>query len=288
MNDSYCVYRHTSPSGKVYIGITSVKPNERWRGGHGYTHAKQYKFANAIKKYGWSNFNHEVLLEGRSREEACYAEKYLIRWYKIQNKSYNILDGGDIGGSLVGKDHPMYGRHETNPMYGIRGGDNPNSIKVYQYSRNGEFIKAWDSIIEAAELFDNKKSAATGISSCCKYRTPTCKGYIWRYFYQDKLEEKAPPHTKQLYQYDVEGNLVRSYNQINEIQKIYDIPKNYLGKISMCCNNKSISAFGYFWSTIKHDRYPVEKIRSQVITKMKKANIRLKEKQINKSAAKKG
>lgn len=26
----YCVYKHTSPNGKVYIGITKKKPNDRW------------------------------------------------------------------------------------------------------------------------------------------------------------------------------------------------------------------------------------------------------------------
>ena len=26
----FCVYKHTTPSGKVYIGITSRKPKERW------------------------------------------------------------------------------------------------------------------------------------------------------------------------------------------------------------------------------------------------------------------
>ena len=32
----YTVYMHTSPSGKRYIGITSMKPTERLRNGGGY------------------------------------------------------------------------------------------------------------------------------------------------------------------------------------------------------------------------------------------------------------
>lgn len=28
---SYTVYKHTSPSGKCYIGITLTKPEYRWR-----------------------------------------------------------------------------------------------------------------------------------------------------------------------------------------------------------------------------------------------------------------
>jgi hypothetical protein len=278
MSKSYSVYRHTSPSGKVYIGITSVSPNKRWRGGHGYTHGFCTLFSNAIKKYGWDNIKHEILLDGCSKEEAVYAEKYLVRWYKIHSISYNITDGGDLGGSLTGKDHPMYGRHETNPMYGIRGGDNPNAIKVYQYDRDGHFIKEWKSITEAAATFDNKGATATGITQCCKHRLPACKGYIWRYFYVDNLEEKAPIHTKHVYQYDVEGNLVSEYNKINDVLEVFDIPKSRLGIISSCCKGKAVSGLGYFWSNEKLEKYPVSDVKPQVLTKMKKY---IKEKQIN-------
>lgn len=271
MQESYIVYRHTSPSGKVYIGVTKVKPNDRWRRGHGYLQRKQTPFANAILKYGWDNIKHEILLENISKSEAFYAEKYLIKWYKTHKMSYNVTDGGEIGGSLVGEEHPMYGRHKTNPMYGIRGSSNPNAIKVYQYSREGAFIKAWGSIIEAAESFDNKGSAATGITACCKYKMPACKGYIWRYFYRNPLGEVAPEHAKRVYQYDINGELIGEYNQINEVMKTLNISKSRLGIISSCCKGKAVSGHGYFWSNTKYEKYPMENIKSQVITKMKKA-----------------
>ena len=44
----YIVYRHISPSGKMYVGITKRRPQERWGYGGGYN--KQPKFFNAIKK----------------------------------------------------------------------------------------------------------------------------------------------------------------------------------------------------------------------------------------------
>ena len=34
MKNNYCVYKHTSPSGKSYIGITNQRPERRWRGGY--------------------------------------------------------------------------------------------------------------------------------------------------------------------------------------------------------------------------------------------------------------
>ena len=42
----YTVYKHTSPSGKVYIGITGKKVEERWEYGYGY---RKQVFGKAIK-----------------------------------------------------------------------------------------------------------------------------------------------------------------------------------------------------------------------------------------------
>ena len=49
----YTVYKHITPSGKVYIGITSIKPDKRWNRGKGYK--DNIYFSNAINKYGWDN-----------------------------------------------------------------------------------------------------------------------------------------------------------------------------------------------------------------------------------------
>ena len=55
--DNYTVYKHTSPNGKVYIGITCKPTKARWKNGKGYKN-NDY-FYNAILKYGWENFSHE-------------------------------------------------------------------------------------------------------------------------------------------------------------------------------------------------------------------------------------
>ena len=37
MQNNFCVYKHTCPNGKVYIGITGKKPKHRWgKDGSGY------------------------------------------------------------------------------------------------------------------------------------------------------------------------------------------------------------------------------------------------------------
>ena len=93
--DGVTVYKHTSPSGKVYVGITCQKPESRWQGGRGYRH-NEY-FFRAIMKYGWDNFTHEIIAEGLSRTEACHVERALIANYKSNDPAYgyNITAGGD-------------------------------------------------------------------------------------------------------------------------------------------------------------------------------------------------
>ena len=95
---SYYVYKHTSPTGKIYIGITQQHPTKRWGGGANYDYNTH--FYNAIKKYGWDSFTHEVLFEGLSREEALEKEKELIQQYDSsnRNKGYNISPGGTAPG----------------------------------------------------------------------------------------------------------------------------------------------------------------------------------------------
>ena len=78
MNNIY-IYKHTSPSGKVYIGQTCQKPEHRWDNGKGY---KSGYFASAIKKYGWDNFKHEILFKGLDQLNADIIEEDLIFYYK--------------------------------------------------------------------------------------------------------------------------------------------------------------------------------------------------------------
>ncbi len=95
--NNYAVYKHKTPNGKVYIGITSKSPKERWHGGNGYS--RNEHFHNAIQKYGWSNIEHAVLYTGLSLEEAEEKERQLIAYYKSHDPKfgYNGTSGGESG-----------------------------------------------------------------------------------------------------------------------------------------------------------------------------------------------
>lgn len=110
----WCVYQHTCPNGKVYIGITSQKPERRWRNGHGYKGQNNY-FWRAICKYGWENIKHEILEDNLTNKEACEKEKQYIQEHQSTNRKfgYNITDGGEGCTGLKGEKNPMYGIPRT-------------------------------------------------------------------------------------------------------------------------------------------------------------------------------
>lgn len=96
----YTVYKHTNKiNGKIYIGITSRKPEERWESGHGYY---GQPFYNAIEKYGWNNFDHEILFDGLSEEQAKDKEIALIEEYHSADTryGYNASKGGESANGM--------------------------------------------------------------------------------------------------------------------------------------------------------------------------------------------
>lgn len=94
-NKKWCVYVHINKiNGKKYIGQTSQRPEKRWDNGRGYITSS--KFYGAIQKYGWSNFEHVIIADNLSLEEANDLEILLIEKYQTQKDEfgYNLDSGG--------------------------------------------------------------------------------------------------------------------------------------------------------------------------------------------------
>ena len=91
----YSVYEHVNKiNGKRYIGITKQLPIHRWGYG-GKNYFASPRFWSAIQRYGWKNFDHNVLYSNLTKEEACKLEIELIAKYQSQINGYNITAGGD-------------------------------------------------------------------------------------------------------------------------------------------------------------------------------------------------
>ena len=208
---TYTVYKHTSPSGKVYIGITSLTPNIRW-GNDGRGYHKQEHFYNAIQKYGWDSFQHEILYTGLTKEEACAKEIELIAQYKSNKRGfgYNSTSGGEhythseeskrkISESNRGEKHPFYGKHATDEtrkkMSEARKGrrfseehrrnlsqsqlNHPKKSKrVAQYTLTDEFVCEYPSSCEASRVTQLSQGH---IAECCNGKRRQEGGFKWTY-----------------------------------------------------------------------------------------------------------
>lgn len=98
----YIVYKHISPTGREYVGMTrNIK--KRWEG-NGCSYTKNSEFRNDIMKYGWDNFQHLIIKDELSLSEASKLEDELIVDAMNRGVVYNIARGG-IGGS-----HPAWNK----------------------------------------------------------------------------------------------------------------------------------------------------------------------------------
>lgn len=113
----YSVYKHTSPSGKVYIGVTKQQPHLRWQNGLGYR--TQEYFYRAILKYGWDNFEHEIVYQTESYVDANSKEIELIAKYNSTDKNYgyNIENGGNLKKTVSESTRLKLRNHHTTPEY---------------------------------------------------------------------------------------------------------------------------------------------------------------------------
>ena len=102
---NHCIYMHENKiNHKKYIGQAKGNPENRWRlegkGYYTYNSPNQNKIYNAINKYGWDNFEHIILKNNLTLEEANYWEEYYIAFYHTwagdpQCWGYNLQKGGN-------------------------------------------------------------------------------------------------------------------------------------------------------------------------------------------------
>lgn len=86
----YVVYAHIAPDGKRYIGYSKAT-GRRWRRGEGYQ--KNKRFYEDILRIGWDNFEHVILKDKLSLNEARELERRKILEYGSwqEDKGYNCV-----------------------------------------------------------------------------------------------------------------------------------------------------------------------------------------------------
>lgn len=239
-NGNYCVYVHTSPSGKMYVGQTGQKPEKRWRDdGAGYLHKnksgeyKQPAFARAIIKYGWDNIGHEVVASNLTKEEADNFEKLLIEKLNTRDQKYgyNLKEGGSCG-SLSEETRKKMSKSQTGKKL------SEETRKKISESSMGKRLSE-----ETKE-----KIRKAGIGKQCS------EDFKKR---MSRLKSGENNHNaKRVVQYDLNGKLIRIWDYIRQVEKEIGIIH---GNISKCCKGEYKTAGGFIW------RYADDEITNEYI-----------------------
>lgn len=205
----YIVYCTTcTVNGKIYIGVHKTENPDIFDKyiGNGLEIGYNIKnpktaFQHAIKKYGYKSFKRSILYIFDKEEDAYNKEAEIVNYDFIKRRdNYNTALGGRHPGSTY--------------KY------------LYQYDLNGNFIQEWFSIQDTAKVFhcyDNRFNIAI------KEKRSAFNSF-WAYEKVDKLDVsdyRLSQHSE-IYQYDLEGNFIKTYQSVKEIQQIYPLSKSSL------------------------------------------------------------
>ncbi len=169
----YTVYKHTSPSGKSYIGITRNTMMKRWQQHKYEAQAPRHQGVNSRKlwnalrmhKSGWS---HQVLTVTDSLGEANALEGFFIIYYDTFVGGYNSTPGGD--GCI---DHTLEARRRISEANkGLRNHSTPHSAAAK------EKISATKSKEYVVTFPDGHCEVVVGLRQFCKAHN-LCNGSMF-------------------------------------------------------------------------------------------------------------
>lgn len=207
------IYRITNKTnGKVYIGQTNKSLEERKRTHRNRCFGKYYnktKLYDAIRVYGWDNFEWAEIDTANSQEELDQKEIDYIRSYNSIDNGYNMITGGlgfnPMDSEYIKTKHLAIVQSEefrtkisksityerytkernskiSNKMQGnINGMCFANAIRGTNI-KSGE-IKIYPSRAHAARDLrpDKENSAKVGIFNALTGKRPSALGYKWEY-----------------------------------------------------------------------------------------------------------
>lgn len=216
---------------KVYVGVHKTNPKifDGYYGcGCTYKDSKKTRlkgFPAAFRKYGKENFKRITLREfpytEEGMKEAYYMESKIVNEKWVKSKmTYNITLGG------------KYTIYETLKK------------EIAQYTISGQFIRTWNSITEAEETL-----GLTAINQCLDGKSKYCGDFQWRKYNGDDSDiESVIKKEKTVYQFDLQGNLLKVWKSLSEASNVFKNPSSAKSAISNVCRGTAIQAYGYYWS----------------------------------------
>lgn len=224
-NYKYIVYMHINKTNdKKYIGITRKTPNERWNNGYGYI--RNPHFFNAIKKYGWDNFDHIIMYRNLCEEVAIEIERDLIEKFDTtnQDKGYNLSPGGRGPGMMteetrkkISESHKgIRPSEETRKKLSLSksGENNPHYGKHWTEEERAKHIEFWKNYKMPQETRERIDNILIDL-----------RGFI-------------------VFQYTLDGKYIQKFRSAGEAARIVGISS---ASIKACCGGRYTKAGNYLW-----------------------------------------
>ena len=191
----YTVYVHKNlKNDRYYVGTTSQEPKERWDSGWGYK--SQPKMWADIQNSDWNtDWCHGILGKFDNKDDALKYEAFLIAMLDSVDNGYNTSaydsnhykktedTRNKMSESQIGEKAYWFGKHFTEEhkkkiSESRIGKHNRPKKPILQFSKDGEFIAEYPSIIEASRQTGCNSG---NICSCCMGKYKSAGGYLWRY-----------------------------------------------------------------------------------------------------------
>lgn len=123
---------------------------------------------------------------------------------------------------------------------------------IYQFDKNGKFIKKWDSCRDVCNYLGVKDSH---IYDCISGKCHSAYGFIWSNTPTLKLLNTSnSTHVGRkgvtINQYDLDGNFIRSFNSQTEASVCTNTRQS---GISLCCKGKTKTSGGFIWKYAETD-----------------------------------
>lgn len=170
----WILYIHRNKvNGKIYVGITSRKPEDRWGfNGNGYRPDgnKPTHFWAAILKYGWKNFEHIVILDKLFKDEAELLEQQYITLFDSYNNGYN----SNLGGSIGSKGYKHTEQAKKNMALKRKG--SKHSEEWCKHISEAQKCNRSVVCLETGIVYDNPAECAKKLNIHRQYILNTCRG----------------------------------------------------------------------------------------------------------------
>ena len=267
----FTIYMHRNKiNNKVYIGQTCQAPEKRW-GKNGIGYNKSPKFWHAIQKYGWDNFEHIILFQNLTAEQADDIEQKLIILYDANGENgYNIQAGGRC---LTNSEEAQQNLHdglvkrwtlerkkeysnkmkqyykslsdeERNELYNNRRGASHHASKKVVCKETGD---VFDSLSQAAVWAGLKETSGGNIGAQIAGKKksagkhPVTKEPLHWYFLGEESKASAiqEPKTRSKTVLNIEENKI--FDSLTEAAKWCN---SYTGNISASCKSNGVYAAG--------------------------------------------